>query len=120
MAAVRLRKATANPLVSRLDCLATNQGIQFPLVELQTQCEMLRVLIHKTSWEIDTYGEFAASDKVSMCNYWSNRLCCEAADRAMQVHGGLAIPGTSRSSTSTVTIAATGSRKARRSCRCAG
>ena len=20
-----------------------------------------------------------------MCNYWSNRLCCEAADRAMQV-----------------------------------
>jgi len=24
-----------------------------------------------------------------MCNYWANRLCCEAADRAMQVHGGL-------------------------------
>jgi alkylation response protein AidB-like acyl-CoA dehydrogenase len=69
--------------------LATNQAIQFPLVELQTQCEMLRALIHKTAWEIDTYGEFAASDKVSMCNYWSNRLCCEAADRAMQVHGGL-------------------------------
>src|SRR5204862_7940789 len=29
------------------------------------------------------------SDKVSMCNYWANRLCCEAADRAMQVHGGI-------------------------------
>jgi alkylation response protein AidB-like acyl-CoA dehydrogenase len=69
--------------------LATNQAIQFPLVELQTQCEMLRALVHKTAWEIDTYGEFAASDKVSMCNYWANRLCCEAADRAMQVHGGL-------------------------------
>ena len=69
--------------------LATNQAIQFPLVELQTQCEMLRALIHKTAWEIDTYGEFAQSDKVSMCNYWANRLCCEAADRAMQVHGGL-------------------------------
>ena len=24
-----------------------------------------------------------------MCNYWANRLCCEAADRAMQVHGGI-------------------------------
>jgi alkylation response protein AidB-like acyl-CoA dehydrogenase len=24
-----------------------------------------------------------------MCNYWANRLCCESADRAMQVHGGL-------------------------------
>ena len=69
--------------------LATNQAIQFPLVELQTQCEMLRALIHKTAWQMDTYGNFSVSDKVSMCNYWSNRMCCEAADRAMQVHGGL-------------------------------
>ena len=69
--------------------LAANQGIQFPLVELQTQCEMLRALIHKTAWLMDRDGPFSASDKVSMCNYWSNRLCCEAADRAMQVHGGL-------------------------------
>ena len=69
--------------------LAVNQGIQFPLVELQTQCEMLRTLIHKTAWQMDTIGNFAVSDKVSMCNYWANRLCCEAADRSMQVHGGL-------------------------------
>ena len=69
--------------------LAANQGIQFPLVELQTQCEMLRALIHKTAWLMDRQGAFSQSDKVSMCNYWSNRLCCEAADRAMQVHGGL-------------------------------
>ncbi len=69
--------------------LASNQGIQFPLVELQTQCEMLRALIHKTAWQMDEYGPFSVSDKVSMCNYWSNRLCCDAADRAMQVHGGL-------------------------------
>ena len=65
------------------------RAIQFPLVELQTQCEMLRALIHKTAWLMDTYGAFSQSDKVSMCNYWANRLCCEAADRAMQVHGGL-------------------------------
>ena len=69
--------------------LATNQGIQFPLVELQTQCEMLRALIHKTAALMDRDGAFSQSDKVSMCNYWSNRLVCEAADRAMQVHGGL-------------------------------
>ncbi|HEY8524940.1 MAG TPA: acyl-CoA dehydrogenase family protein [Acidimicrobiales bacterium] len=69
--------------------LATNQGIQFPLVELQTQCEMLRALIHKTAWLMDTAGPFSQSERVSMCNYWANRLCCEAADRAMQVHGGL-------------------------------
>jgi alkylation response protein AidB-like acyl-CoA dehydrogenase len=69
--------------------LASNQAIQFPLVELQTQCEMLRALIHKTAWMMDKYGAFSVSDKVSMCNYWANRLCCDAADRAMQVHGGL-------------------------------
>ena len=69
--------------------LSTNQAIQFPLVELQTQCEMLRALVHKTAWMMDVYGPFSVSDKVSMCNYWSNRLCCEAADRAMQVHGGM-------------------------------
>jgi alkylation response protein AidB-like acyl-CoA dehydrogenase len=69
--------------------LANNQGIQFPLVELQTQIEMLRTLIHKTAWLMDTEGPLSCSDKVSMCNYWANRLCCEAADRAMQVHGGL-------------------------------
>ena len=69
--------------------LSTNQAIQFPLVELQTQCEMLRALIHKTAWLMDEHGAFSQSDKVSMCNYWANRLCCESADRAMQVHGGL-------------------------------
>ncbi|GAC1315145.1 MAG: acyl-CoA dehydrogenase family protein [Acidimicrobiales bacterium] len=82
VAYAKVRKPFGKPL-------ASNQAIQFPLVELQTQCEMLRVLIHKTAWQMDTYGAFAVSDKVSMCNYWSNRLCCEAADRAMQVHGGL-------------------------------
>jgi alkylation response protein AidB-like acyl-CoA dehydrogenase len=69
--------------------LSTNQAIQFPLVELQTQAEMLRALIHKTAWLMDRDGAFSQSDKVSMCNYYANRLCCEAADRAMQVHGGL-------------------------------
>ncbi|MBT5600684.1 MAG: acyl-CoA dehydrogenase family protein, partial [Gammaproteobacteria bacterium] len=31
--------------------LSTNQAIQFPLAELQTRCEMLRALIHKTAWQ---------------------------------------------------------------------
>ncbi len=73
--------------------LADNQAIQFPLVELATQAEMLRQLIRKTAWEMDRMDhkaiERTLSDKVSMCNYWANRLVCEAADRAMQVHGGI-------------------------------
>ena len=73
--------------------LARNQAIQFPLVELATQCEMLRMLIYKTAWEMDNLPhkevEKQISDKVSMCNYWANRLVCDAADRAMQTHGGI-------------------------------
>jgi acyl-CoA dehydrogenase len=75
------------------EALALNQAIQWPLVELATQAEMLRLLIRKTAWEMDRLDhkaiERVLSDKVSMCNYWANRLVCEAADRAMQVHGGI-------------------------------
>ena len=52
--------------------LASNQAIQFPLVELQTQGEMLRALIHKTAWAMDRYGPLSQSDKVSMCNFVAN------------------------------------------------
>ena len=69
--------------------LSANQGIQFPLVDLNARCEMLRALIHKTAWLMDRDGAFSVSDKVSICNYQANRLCCEAADFAMQVHGGM-------------------------------
>jgi acyl-CoA dehydrogenase len=69
--------------------LAHNQGIQFPIVELVTQCEMLRTFVRQTAWHMDKDGAFSVSKEVSMCNYWANRLCCEAADRAMQVFGGL-------------------------------
>jgi acyl-CoA dehydrogenase len=73
--------------------LATNQAIQWPLVELHTEAAMLRTLIYKTAWEMDQMSkpEVAAkiSDKVAMCNYRANRLVCDAADRAMQVHGGI-------------------------------
>ena len=73
--------------------LARNQAIQFPLVELATTAEMLRLLIRKTAWEMDQMAKPDVakflSDKISMCNYTANRLCCDAADRAMQVHGGM-------------------------------
>ncbi len=73
--------------------LASNQAIQWPLVELATQAEMLRQLILKTAWQMDQMPQKQVaeqlSDKVSMCNYWANRMVCEAADRAMQVHGGI-------------------------------
>ncbi|GAA3713997.1 acyl-CoA dehydrogenase family protein [Gordonia hankookensis] len=68
--------------------LSTNQAIQFPLVDLHTRAAMLRALVRETAWKMDTEGPFAASQEVSMCNYQANRLCCDAADQAMQTFGG--------------------------------
>lgn len=86
--------------------LAANQAVQWPLVELATQVEMLRLLILRTATEMDEvqrrYLEGGRSPevppwvaierelghKISMCNFWANRLATQAADNAIQVHGG--------------------------------
>lgn len=69
--------------------LSVNQAIQFPLAELHTECEMVRTLVHKTAWQLDRMDAMLISDKVSMCNYRANRMICNAADLAIQVHGGI-------------------------------
>jgi alkylation response protein AidB-like acyl-CoA dehydrogenase len=69
--------------------LSARQAIQWPLAELQTECEMVRTLVYKTAWQLDHQHHLEISDKVSMCNYRANRLVCNAADQAMQVHGGM-------------------------------
>ncbi|KAI1347056.1 butyryl-CoA dehydrogenase [Xylaria sp. FL0043] len=85
--------------------LSANQAIQWPLVELSTQAEMLRLLILRTATEMDAVqARYEGSDdgqmppwvaiekqlghKISMCNYYANRLATQAADNAIQVHGG--------------------------------
>ena len=78
----RTRKVFGEPL-------SKQQGIQFPLVELHAECEMLRNYIFRTAWEMDRRDPIEISDQVSICNFRANRLACEAADRAMQVHGGM-------------------------------
>jgi alkylation response protein AidB-like acyl-CoA dehydrogenase len=69
--------------------LAVNQAIQWPLVELQTEAQMVRLLVRSTAVELDREHHLAVSDHVAMANYRANRLACDAADRAMQVCGGL-------------------------------
>ncbi len=80
--------------------LADYQGVQCGKqfrAELQTEAELQhRCALYKTAWDMDQAGDGAStsakmsvSDKVSMVNYRANRLACDAADRAMQVHGGL-------------------------------
>ena len=69
--------------------LSVNQAVQWPLVELQTEAQMVRLLVLLRGRHLDRNHHMEVSDKVSMANYRANRLVCEAADRAMQVHGGV-------------------------------
>jgi alkylation response protein AidB-like acyl-CoA dehydrogenase len=50
---------------------------------------MVRTLVYKTAWQLDRMDAMLISDKVSMCNYRANRMICNAADLAIQVHGGI-------------------------------
>lgn len=69
--------------------LSVNQAIQFPLAELHTETEMVRNLVYKTAWELDRNNHMRVTHLVAMANYRANRLACDAADRVMQVHGGI-------------------------------
>jgi alkylation response protein AidB-like acyl-CoA dehydrogenase len=82
VAYARQRKTWGKPL-------AVNQAIQFPLVELETEAEMLRGLVYKTASMMDRRHHMEVSHLVSMANYRANRLVCQAADTAIQVHGGI-------------------------------
>ncbi len=66
-----------------------NQGIQFPLAELWTDCELVRGLVRSTAAELDRHHHMEVTHLVAMANYRANRLACEAADRAMQTCGGI-------------------------------
>jgi acyl-CoA dehydrogenase len=66
-----------------------NQGIQFPLAELWTECELVRGLVLRTAAELDRHHHLEVTHLVAMANYRANRLACEAADRAMQTCGGI-------------------------------
>jgi acyl-CoA dehydrogenase len=69
--------------------LSVHQAVQWPLAELHTEAQMVRLLVYYAAWHLDRNDHLEVSDKVSMANYRANRLCCDAADRAMQIFGGL-------------------------------
>jgi len=69
--------------------LSMNQAVQFPLAELHTEAAMLRELLRSTAETLDSSSATRVSHLVAMCNYRANRLACDAADRAMQVCGGV-------------------------------
>lgn len=69
--------------------LSTHQAIQFPLAEMHAECQILREFVFKVAWEMDRRPHDEISDQVAIANFRANRLACNAADLAIQVHGGI-------------------------------
>jgi acyl-CoA dehydrogenase len=113
----RLRKPFGQPL-------ADNQAIQWPLVELATQCEMLRQLIRKPP------GRWIRCSRPSTRPGSRTRSRCATTGptawfarrptRRCRCMAAWAIRATSRSSTFIAITAATASPRARKKSRCAG
>jgi len=68
--------------------LSNRQAIQWMLVDSYTELHQLRLLVHHAAWKYDR-GEDARQEAY-MAKFLGNRLSFETADRAMQIHGGIA------------------------------
>ena len=69
--------------------LATHQAIQFPIAEMHAEVEMVRNYVFKVAQALDRQPAESVSDQVAIANFRANRLACNAADMAIQVHGGI-------------------------------
>ncbi len=67
--------------------LSTRQGVQFPLVELHAEYQVLKTFLFKLASALDHAEASQMPERIAICNYRANRLACEAADRAIQIHG---------------------------------
>lgn len=68
--------------------IGAHQGLQFPLAELKSRIEAARTLNHKAAWQYDN-GMDNYVDTMNMAKYCATETAFEAADQAMQTHGGV-------------------------------
>jgi acyl-CoA dehydrogenase len=66
--------------------IGMNQGIQFPLADSAAKIETAELMVYKAAWLYD-HGR-PCGKEANIAKYMSAEACFEAADRAMQTHGG--------------------------------
>jgi len=69
--------------------LAERQSVQNMLVDMYQDMHMLRLLVYETSWRVDQ-GEDVRKASY-MCKYFGDERSFHAADRCMQIHGGMGL-----------------------------
>ncbi|MBI2962123.1 MAG: acyl-CoA/acyl-ACP dehydrogenase [Deltaproteobacteria bacterium] len=66
--------------------IGMNQGIQFPLADAAAKLETAELMVYKAAWLYDR-GK-PCGKEANIAKYMAAEAAFEAADRAMQVHGG--------------------------------
>jgi len=69
--------------------LADRQTVQNMLVEMYQNQHMLRLMVHDAAWR-DEQGEDIRKQSY-MCKYFGDEKSFHAADRCMQIHGGMGL-----------------------------
>ncbi|MHA1108275.1 MAG: acyl-CoA dehydrogenase family protein, partial [Alphaproteobacteria bacterium] len=69
--------------------LADRQAVQFMLVDMYQNLHQLRLMVYQASWKLDQ-GENVRYEAY-MCKYFGDEKSFHAADRCMQIHGGMGL-----------------------------
>jgi acyl-CoA dehydrogenase len=67
--------------------LADKQSIQWLIADTATDVELLRSLIYRTAWMVDTGRPYTR--EAAMCKLFGSEVASRATSRAIQVHGAL-------------------------------
>jgi hypothetical protein len=68
--------------------IGSHQGIAHPLAQSKIEIELARLMTQKASALYEAGDDMAAGEAANMAKYAAAEAACDAADRAVQSHGG--------------------------------
>ncbi|NUR09634.1 MAG: acyl-CoA/acyl-ACP dehydrogenase [Nocardioidaceae bacterium] len=68
--------------------IGTHQGLAHPLAQSKIEIELARLMTQKAAALYDAGDDLASGEAANMAKYAAAEAACDAADRAVQAHGG--------------------------------
>jgi alkylation response protein AidB-like acyl-CoA dehydrogenase len=68
--------------------IGTHQGLAHPLAQSKIEIELARLMTQKAAALCDAGDDLGAGEAANMAKYAAAEAACDAADRAVQAHGG--------------------------------
>ncbi len=68
--------------------IGTHQGLAHPLAQSKIEIELARLMTQKAAAMYDDGDDVGAGEAANMAKYAAAEAACDAADRAVQAHGG--------------------------------